>query len=34
MHNEDEMANGKVSDGIRRFNADMNELKKLISELI
>lgn len=34
MHNEDAMANEKLSDGIRRFNADMNKLKKLISGLM
>ena len=32
MLNEDAMATEKLSDGIRRFNADLNKLKEMILE--
>lgn len=34
MHNTDAMAVEKLSDGIRRFNADLNKLREKISGLI
>ena len=33
MHNEDAMANDKLADGIRRFDADARKLEKLITSL-
>jgi len=32
MLNEDEMANDKLSDGIRKFKADGRKLEKMIRE--
>ncbi|MGC9341801.1 MAG: transaldolase [Bacteroidales bacterium] len=34
MHNEDPMAVDKLSEGIRRFNADMLKLKELVKKLM
>ena len=34
MLNENAMATEKLAEGIRRFNADLNQLKKLVKELI
>jgi len=34
MHNEDAMATEKLSEGIRKFNADLNKLKEMILEYI
>jgi len=34
MHNEDQMAVEKLSDGIRRFDADARKLEKLVAALV
>ncbi len=34
MHNEDAMATDKLSEGIRRFNADLNKLKAMVLEFM
>jgi transaldolase len=34
MHNEDQMAVEKLSDGIRRFDADARKLEKLVASLV
>ena len=34
MMNENAMATEKLSEGIRRFNADLNELKKMVIKYI
>jgi len=33
-HNEDQMAVEKLSDGIRRFDADARKLEKLVASLL
>lgn len=34
MHNEDPMAVDKLSEGIRKFNLDMNKLRKLVATML
>jgi transaldolase len=34
MHNEDAMANDKLAEGIRQFDADANRLKAAIAPLV
>lgn len=34
LHNEDPMAVDKLAEGIRRFNADMNELRTMVAKML